>query len=52
MRRGTMERVASHGSAPIYLKAPVWVLTLAVPITNAADDTHKYFFIVFQRNKT
>ena len=25
------------------------VLTLKVPITTAADDIHKYFFIVFQR---
>ena len=24
-------------------------LTLEVPITTAADDIHKYFFIVFQR---
>ena len=24
-------------------------LTLKVPITTAADDIHKYFFIVFQR---
>ena len=27
-------------------------LTLKAPITTAADDIHKYFFIVFQRNKT
>ena len=25
------------------------VLTLKAPITTAADDIHKYFFIVFQR---
>ena len=25
------------------------LLTLKVPITTAADDIHKYFFIVFQR---
>ena len=25
-------------------------LTLKAPITIAADDIHKYFFIVFQRN--
>ena len=25
------------------------VLTLQAPITTAADDIHKYFFIVFQR---
>ena len=25
------------------------MLTLKVPITTAADDIHKYFFIVFQR---
>ena len=25
------------------------VLTLKVPIMTAADDIHKYFFIVFQR---
>ena len=24
-------------------------LTLQAPITTAADDIHKYFFIVFQR---
>ena len=24
-------------------------LTLKVPVTTAADDIHKYFFIVFQR---
>ena len=29
-----------------------FVLTLKAPITIAADDIHKYFFIVFQRNKT
>ena len=28
------------------------LLTLKAPITIAADDTYKYFFIVFQRNKT
>ena len=28
------------------------LLTLKAPITNAADDIHKYFFIVFKRNKT
>ena len=27
-------------------------LTLKAPIKTAADDTHNYFFIVFQRNKT
>ena len=27
-------------------------LTLKAPITTAADDIHKYFFIVFQGNKT
>ena len=27
----------------------VSILTLKVPITTAADDIHKYFFIVFQR---
>ena len=27
----------------------VEVLTLKAPITTAADDSHKYFFIVFQR---
>ena len=26
-----------------------WYLTLKAPITTAADDIHKYFFIVFQR---
>ena len=26
-------------------------LTLKAPITTAADDNHKYFFIVFQRKK-
>ena len=25
------------------------MLTLEAPITTAADDIHKYFFIVFQR---
>ena len=25
------------------------ILTLKAPITTAADDIHKYFFIVFQR---
>ena len=25
------------------------LLTLKAPITTAADDIHKYFFIVFQR---
>ena len=25
------------------------MLTLKAPITSAADDIHKYFFIVFQR---
>ena len=25
------------------------LLNLKAPITTAADDTHKYFFIVFQR---
>ena len=28
---------------------PFVVLTLKAPITTAADDIHKYFFIVFQR---
>ena len=27
-------------------------LTLKVPITTAADDIHKHFFIVFRENKT
>ena len=27
-------------------------LTLKAPIMTAADDTHKYFFIVFRENKT
>ena len=27
-------------------------LTLKVPITTAADDIHKYFFIFFRENKT
>ena len=27
-------------------------LTFKAPITTAADDIHKYFFIVFQRSKT
>ena len=27
------------------------VLTLKAPITTAADDIHKYFFIVYQRKK-
>ena len=26
-------------------------LTLKAPITTAADDIHKYFFIVFQRKQ-
>ena len=26
-----------------------FLLTLKAPITTAADDIHKYFFIVFQR---
>ena len=26
----------------------MWVLTLKAPIMTAADDIHKYFFIVFQ----
>ena len=30
----------------------VLVLTLTAPITTAADDFHKYFFIVFRENKT
>ena len=32
-----------------------WVgndLTLKVPITTAADDIHKYFFLFFRENKT
>ena len=28
------------------------LLTLKAPITTAADDIHKYFFIVFRENKT
>ena len=28
------------------------VLTLKAPIMTAADDIHKYFFIVFRENKT
>ena len=27
------------------------MFTLKAPITTAADDIHKYFFIVFQRKK-
>ena len=26
-----------------------YILTLKTPVTTAADDIHKYFFIVFQR---
>ena len=29
----------------------ICVLTLKAPITTAADDIHKYFFIVFQRKQ-
>ena len=29
-----------------------FLFTLKAPITTAADDIHKYIFIVFQRNKT
>ena len=28
------------------------LLTLKAPITTAADDIHKYFFIVFRENNT
>ena len=28
----------------------LFTLTLKEPVTTAADDIHKYFFIVFQRN--
>ena len=28
-----------------------WCLTLKAPVTTAADDIHKYFFIVFQRKQ-
>ena len=31
------------------IREVLW-LTLKVPITTAADDIYKYFFIVFQRN--
>ena len=27
----------------------ILMLTLKAPVTTAADDIHKYFFIVFQR---
>ena len=42
------------GALPIALRGPalplkVYPLTLKAPITTAADDIHKYFFIVFQR---
>ena len=29
--------------------SPIYCLTLKVPITTAADDFYKYFFIAFQR---
>ena len=33
----------------ILLTSEVFALTLKAPITSAADDIHKYFFIVLQR---
>ena len=30
---------------------PIYLLTLEVPITTAADGIHKYFIIVFQRKQ-
>ena len=32
-----------------FICSHICVLTLKAPITNAADDIRKYFFIVFQR---
>ena len=31
------------------LSQAILILTLEAPITTAADDSHKYFFIIFQR---
>ena len=33
----------------LFLKVDPFTLTLKAPIMTAADDIHKYFFIVFQR---
>ena len=39
-----------HVSKFSFFSSPVpEVLTIKVPITTAADDIHKYLFIVFQR---
>ena len=33
----------------IVLEASIYLLTFKVPITTAADNIHKYFFIFFQK---
>ena len=40
---------ALHNKIGLDQNCRTCVLSLKVPITTAADDIHKYFFIVFQR---
>ena len=43
------ELCTAHGPTCDLTINGVLSLTLKAPITTAADDIHKYFFIVFQR---
>ena len=44
------EKICSPSLQVASLPDEIW-LTLKVPIMTAADDIHKYFFIIFQRKK-
>ena len=46
-----LETVGKPGAWQTYLKWTMKALTLKAPITTAADDMHKYFFIVLQIKK-
>ena len=45
MRRETKSKLTELLPLKVYLL----ILTLNVPVLTAADDIHKYFFIIFQR---
>ena len=40
---------AEQSDLCIYINLPLYILTLKATITTAADNIHKYFFIVFLR---